>query len=162
IDSTGQTFNKDGASPSASNPASFNPWPTIHREDFNNNYSGVFDWVLNNKTYSNITAGDYSNGTGSKDGDYFPGIRRTFSTTNVKYVDVRPELQHPSGYAENPSNTFTLFDNYKRYSVSGDITRYADWNGQHAFKTGVQVEQIGNDANFGNQDQNVAVVWNGT
>ena len=141
------------------NVATFNPRSQTHGEGYNHAYSGILDWNLSPKMYANLTVGFMGAGSGNI-GDYFHGIRRQFSGSNINYLDVPPDLQHPSGYADNPTNSFTVKDNYSRMAASGDLTRFANWNGQHAFKMGVQYERIGNDVNQGQQFPNVSVVWN--
>ena len=154
--------NGDTLGISSQNPATFNPQSGVHRVDANDSYSASVDWVIDTKTYANITGGYL--GADSKDtgGDYYHGVRRTFSGSNINYLDVPPELQHPSGYADNPLNSFRVKDNYMRANISGDLTRFVEWRGQHAFKGGFQYERIGNDVNTGQQEPNVALFWNGT
>ncbi len=145
---------------SNSNAATFNPRSEVHRVDRNDSYSTSIDWVIDNKTYANVTGGYL--GAFSKDtgGDYFHGIRRTFSGSNIGYLDVPPELQFASGYADNLRNTFRVKDNYTRCNIGGDLTRFVEWRGQHAFKGGFQYERLGNDVNFGAQHPNVTIFWN--
>ena len=75
-------------------------------------------------------------------------------------LDVPLDLQHANTYTDNNSNAFTVADNYNRFNISGDITRYANWHGQHAFKGGFQYERLGNDVNQGDQAPNVVLSWN--
>ena len=82
------------------------------------------------------------------------------AASNIGLLDVPADLQHASGYADNQSNTFTVKDDYSRFNISGDLTRFANWKGQHAFKIGMQFERLGNDVNKGQQFPNVAIIWN--
>lgn len=164
VDTASFTVDDNGNTMAISNAsaATFNPRSQVYSAGYNNSYSATFDWMLSPKTYTNFTTGYLSSGSGSKGGDYYHGVRRTFSGSNIGYLDVPPELQHPSGYADNLVNSFTVKDNYNRFNLSGDLTRYSDWRGQHAFKFGVQYERIANDVNQGQQFPNVSIVWNGT
>lgn len=144
---------------SSSNATSFNPRPTVYTAGFNNSYTASFDWVANNRLYANVTGGYLAYGSGSEGGDYYRGTRRTFSTTNVNLLDVPASLQQLSGFADNNSNSFTLFDNYKRMSLNSDVTMFRDWKGEHAFKFGVQVERIANEVSSGQQHPNIAFSW---
>lgn len=152
IDSTNGT--------SSSNATLFNPRPTTYTGSFNDSYSASFDWTVNSRMYANVTAGYLGYGSGTKGGDYYHGTRRTFSTTNVNLLDVPASLQQLSGFADNPSNTFTRYDDYSRLSLNSDVTMYREWKGQHAFKFGVQVERIENQASSGQQHPNIAFNWN--
>lgn len=145
---------------SASNATLFNPRPTTYTGSFNDAYTLAFDWTVNDRMYANVTAGYLGYGSGTKGGDYFHGTRRTFSTTNVGLLDVPASLQQLSGFADNPSNSFTRYDDYARWSVNSDITMFREWRGQHAFKFGVQVERIENSVSSGQQHPNIAFSWN--
>jgi outer membrane receptor protein involved in Fe transport len=147
---------------SNSNAATFNPRSGVHREDANDSYSASVDWIIDNKTYANVTGGYLGANSRDTGGDYYHGIRRTFSGSNINYLDVPANLQFASGYADNLSNGFRVKDNYNRANVSGDLTRFVEWRGQHAFKGGFQFERIGNDVNTGSQFPNVTIFWNGT
>jgi hypothetical protein len=66
-------------------------------------------------------------------GDYYHGTRRTFATTNVNLLDVPPNLQQISGYADNNSNSFNKQNDFSRITS----TRHDEvlhWHGQHAVK----------------------------
>lgn len=157
VDSNGNTLGI-----SNSNASLFNPRSTLHTERSGHNYAAAFDWNVGANTYANVTGGYYSRNSGSRGGQYYEGIRRVFSGTNIGYLDVPAELQHPANYADNISNSYTAFDNEARFSINGDVTRYLEFKGQHAIKAGMQLERIYNDVNTGQQFPNVTVVWNGT
>jgi hypothetical protein len=156
VDENGNTIARAATSV---NPATFNPRNPVYAKGYNDAYSATVDWNLTPRMYANFTMGYMGSGSGNV-GDYYHGIRRQFGSSNVNYLDVPPDLQHVSGYADNPSNSFTVRDNYSRLAGSGDLTRFANWNGQHAFKMGVQFERIGNDVNQGQQHPNVSLQWN--
>jgi outer membrane receptor protein involved in Fe transport len=147
---------------STASAATFNPRSAVYTEQRQNAYSGVLDWVANDKTYVNVTAGFIGYGLNSAGGDYYHGTRRTFSTTNVGQAGVPAEFQNPSGFADNNSNSFTVADNYDRFNLQADITRFASWKGEHAFKIGGLYERIGNYADLGQQHVNIAFQWNQT
>jgi outer membrane receptor protein involved in Fe transport len=175
------TLNDDGTTigTSTSNPANFNPRPGIYPIGYNNSYSGTADWTVNSKTFASITAGFLGSGAGNTGGDYNHNIRRVFGTSNFTCksgtqtadpwpqicgtpLDIPAQFQAASGFADGASNSFTVRDNYNRFNISGDVTRYANWRGQHAFKAGFQYERIGNDVNQGQQFPNVSLRWNQT
>ena len=144
---------------SSSNATSFNPRPTVYTKSFNNSYTASFDWVANNRMYANLTGGYLGYGSGSAGGDYFRGTGRSFGSTNVGLLDVPASLQQLSGFSENPSNSFTKYDNYGRFTLNSDLTMFRDWKGEHAFKFGVQLERISNEVSSGAQHPNISFSW---
>jgi hypothetical protein len=147
---------------STASAATFNPRSPVFTEQSQNAYSGILDWVLNEKTYVNVTGSFLGYGLHSAGGDYYHGTRRTFATTNVGQAGVPVEFQNPVNFADNNSNSFTVADNYDRFNLSADVTRFADWKGQHSFKIGGLYERIGNYADLGQQHVNIAFQWNQT
>ncbi len=147
---------------SNSNANSFNPRSELYTQQFQNAYSGVLDWVATDRTFVNLTAGYIHYGLGSEGGDYYHGTRRTFSTTNIGLAGVPESLQRVSGFADNNSNSFTETDEYERFNLSLDATRYVHWKGDHAFKIGGLYERIGNLVDLGQQNPNIAFSWGST
>jgi hypothetical protein len=144
---------------STANPALWNPRSQIYSHGYENTYSVSTDWTASNRFYMNVTAGRYFDGSGNRGGDYYHGTRRTFSGTNVGLLDVPAEFQRVSGFADNPSNSFTLLDDYSRNFLNLDATLFREWRGQHAFKFGTQFERLGNATDSGEQHQNMSFVW---
>jgi hypothetical protein len=60
-----------------------------------------------------------------------------------------PEIQHVQGFSSNPSNFQTFFDVWERKSASVDGSFFVNLAGSHAFKAGVQYEEIMNDVDYG-------------
>ena len=147
---------------STASAATFNPRSAVFTDQYSNAYSGIVDWVATSKTYVNVTAGFLGYGLNSAGGDYYHGTRRTFSTTNVGLAGVPAEFQNVNGFADNNSNSFTVADNYTRFNLSMDVTRFAHWKGDHSFKIGGLYERIGNFADLGQQHVNIAFNWNQT
>ncbi len=145
---------------STSNASTFNPRSTVRTDSFVDSYSGTIDWVLNNKFFVALQGGYFGYGSGSAGGDYNHNTRRTFSTSNVGFKDVPASLQQLSGYADGASNSFTVKDNYSRIVVDANATWFGRWKGDHAIKFGALYERLGNDADSGNQAQNIAFSWN--
>jgi len=145
---------------SNSNAATFNPRATTFAAGFNDSYVGVFDWTASNSTFIQVTGGFLGYGSHTEGGDYYHGIRRTFSTSNINYLDVPPNLQQNSGYADNLSNTFSVQNDFDRLTLDASATKFFNWRGQHSVKAGVQLERFGNVVNNGQQFPNVAISWN--
>jgi outer membrane receptor protein involved in Fe transport len=152
VDDNGNRF-------SATNPSTLNPRPTTYTYTYENTYSGTLDWTVNNRMYVNMTAGYYFDGSGTRGGDFFHGTRRTFNGTNIGLLDVPANFQQLSGFADNPSNNFTVKDDYSRFFVNADATFFRNWKGQHAFKVGTQFERLGNASDSGSQFPNIQFNW---
>jgi len=142
------------------NATTFNPRSPVYTESFSNSYSLVTDWSVSNTTYVNITGGYLGYGSHSTGGDYFHGIHRQFSTSNINYLDVPANLQGTTNFSDSASNSFSVQNDFSRFNVNADITRFMNWRGQHAVKAGVQLERFGNTVNNGQQYPNVLLNWN--
>lgn len=145
---------------SNSNATSFNPRSTLRTDQFVDSYSGTIDWVANNKFFVALQGGYFGYGSKNAGGDYYHGTRRTFSQSNVGFLDVPATLQQLSGYAENIPNSFSVQDNYSRVMVDANATWFARAKGDHAIKFGALYERLGNDADSGQQFPNIAFSWN--
>jgi outer membrane receptor protein involved in Fe transport len=150
----------DGSS--TSNAATFNPRSTIRSDAKSDGYSAIADFTASNSLFWNVTASTFKSDTFSAGGDYNHGIRRTFTTTNVGLAGVPANLQQISGFADGAANTFNAQDQYTRSKISSDLTWFKRAKGDHAIKFGFLYERIGNVANLGQQNTNIALNWNGT
>lgn len=141
---------------STTSAATFNPRSQLFTEQFQNAYSGTLDWTATDRTFVSVVAGYLGYGSHQAGGDYFHGTRRTFGTTNVNFLDVPASLQNVSGFAENNPNSFTTQDDYKRFDLTVDLTRFM---GKHTVKIGGLYERIGNFVKLGQQHVNIAFNW---
>jgi hypothetical protein len=161
-------INADGTSNST--PSQF---PMTNRTDsFNDSYSGVVDWVLNNRTFVNVTTAYLTYG-GKGVGTFSDAQRHVFNgTTNVcnpnaapgssgcPFPEIPASLQQLSGYSDFPSSNRMVRDDLSRFNVNSDITRYLNWRGQHTVKAGVQFEHIANSVLSGAQAETIDLFWN--
>ncbi len=145
---------------STSNAATFNPRSPVYTARFNDAYSGVFDWTVNNTTYLNVSAGYLGYGNNSQGGDFYHGVRRTFITSNINYLDVPASLQQNTNFSDNASNAYSLMNDFTRFNVNMDATKFVNWKGAHSIKAGLQLERFGNQVNNGDQFPNVRLNWN--
>ena len=156
---------------STQNPATFPG--VLYNTTFTNSYRLINDWVVSPKLYVNVTGGFLKYGSkGQTLTEFNTSTRRTFSGSNIcnpsatpgssgcPFPDIPANLQQPNGYADGNVNTRTVRDDYSRFNLSGDMTYYADWKGQHTFKGGMQYERLGNDVLSGQQAPNIALNWN--
>jgi Carboxypeptidase regulatory-like domain/TonB-dependent Receptor Plug Domain len=135
----------------------------LQRSDFRDDQAtGVIDWVVNSKTYINVTTSRLFYGSHNAGAEQNNNIVRTFSGSNVGLLDVPASLQQPNGYADGPGNAWAVKDNYGRFNVNADVTRYAHFKGEHAFKAGFQWERITNDVDTGQRAPNIALSWDAT
>jgi TonB dependent receptor/Carboxypeptidase regulatory-like domain/TonB-dependent Receptor Plug Domain len=141
---------------STSNPALFPS--VIRRDSSNDSYSGVLDWVVDNRTYVNITTTRFK--TGQHDvGQFSTALRHTFQASNFQFPEIPAALQQQSGFADNPSSTQFVRGNLSRFNFNADVTRYGTWRGQHTLKGGLQVERIRDDTLSGEQAATVQLFW---
>ena len=145
---------------STTNAATFNPRATTYTARFNDWYSGTFDWTASPSMFVSISGGYFGNGAHTEGGDYYHGVRRTFSTSNINYLDVPANLQQTVNFADNLPNTFNEQNDFSRLNFNVDATKFFDWKGQHSVKMGVQLERFGNVVDNGQQFPNVALSWN--
>jgi hypothetical protein len=143
---------------STSNPALFPG--TIISDTFDNFYVGTLDWVLNSRLFANVAVGvfDYGQdgfGAGTQ-------LRHVFGASNFQYSDIPASLQQVNGYADYPSSSVTVYDNFLRNTVTGDLTYYFSRWGDHALKGGIQVERIGNERLGGAQYPTITLNWGAT
>ena len=139
-----------------------NPNTQKHAEYVNDQATGVVDWVVNAKTYVNVTSSRLYYNTHDAGGLRNDNIVRSFSASNIGLLDVPASLQQISGYTDNPTNSWSVQDAYGRMNVNADITRYGHFKGEHAFKGGLQFERIQNDVDTGQRAQNISFQWNST
>jgi Carboxypeptidase regulatory-like domain/TonB-dependent Receptor Plug Domain len=136
----------------------------LKRSDFKDDQAtGVIDWVVNSKTYVNVTAARLFYGSHDAGATQNNSIVRNFNaTTNIGLAGVPANLQQPSGYNDGPTNSWAVKDNYGRINVNADVTRYGHWKGEHALKGGFQWERIENDVDTGSRAANVLLSWDKT
>jgi hypothetical protein len=81
---------------STSNPALF---PSVVRRDSSNDsYSGVLDWVVDNRTYVNVTTTRFK--TGQHDvGQFSTAVRHLFQASNFQFPEIPPSLQNVNQFA---------------------------------------------------------------
>ena len=140
---------------STSNPALFPG--TIYRDTFDNFYAGTFDWVMSPALFANVAVGvfDYGmNETGAG-----TDLRHVFGASNFQYPEIPASLQNVNGYADFPSSSMIVYDDFLRSTITGDLTYFANKWGRHTIKTGVQYERISNSRLGGAQYPTISLNW---
>ena len=80
-------------------------FPSKTRTDqFNDSYSGVFDWVANNQTYVNVTTTYFTYGS-HEEGEFSDKLRHTFQASNFQFAEIPAALKQASGFADFRSSS---------------------------------------------------------
>jgi outer membrane receptor protein involved in Fe transport len=144
---------------STSNANSFNPRSSVFTEQFQNAYSGSVDWTVTRSFFVNAITSYLGYGQHSAGGTFHPGTRRVFSSSNVGLLDVPANFQNVSGFFDNNSNSFAVADDYQRFNIDLNATKFLNFKGEHAFKVGGLYERIGNFVNTGAQHPVINLNW---
>jgi hypothetical protein len=143
---------------STANPALF-PGQIIE-DNFDNFYVGTLDWVVTPKLYANIAVGAFDYGIhGFGAGTQ---LRHVFGASNFQYPEIPANLQNVNAYADFPASSVTVFDDFLRNTITGDLTYYGNKWGTHMLKTGVQYERISNGRQGGAQYPTITLNWGQT
>ena len=130
----------------------------IRRDSSNDSYSGVVDWVVDSKTYVNVTTTRFK--VDQHDvGTFSDALRHTFQASNFQFTDIPSSLQKVNGFADNPSSSRFIRGGLSRFNFNVDASRYANWRGQHTIKGGLQVERVVDDTLSGEQAATVQLFW---
>ncbi|MGQ0737035.1 MAG: carboxypeptidase regulatory-like domain-containing protein, partial [Acidobacteriota bacterium] len=106
---------------STANPTAFPG--TIVLDTFDNFYTGSLDWVLSQRLYANVSVGVFDYGThGAGAGTQ---LRHVFGASNFQYPEIPVELRNVNAYFDNPSSSVTVYDDFLRNTVTGDVSYYA-------------------------------------
>lgn len=119
--------------------------------------SGQADYTMTSNFLVSLRAGYF------RENDHDFGIpsdtRFSFATTNIGMAGVPASEQHPTGYANIPTNSATVYDILDRKFVQADATWFAHGAGEHQIKGGIQADLRGDNINSGNQAQNITLNW---
>ncbi len=130
------------------------------RNDFNDSYSGMLDWVVRPNWYVSFTGGYYATDTETLGNG--TAIRHSMDGNISVFPNVPANLIQPSGYTDNPANTRTTRDKLSRALFNVTNTWYVSGKGQHAIKAGVRYERIGNDRLSGQVEPTITFHWDQT
>jgi len=147
-------FEPDGTS--TSNPNT--DYASTGSNDWNNSYSGTFDWSVNPKWFVNFTGGYFyydretlGNGT---------AIVHSFANENSMFPEIPVNLRQQSGYTDNKSSAKTARDLQGRYLFGGTSTHFLRAKGEHTLKAGFRFERIINDVYNGQLEPTISFNWN--
>jgi hypothetical protein len=142
----------NGLDPAGTNYSKVSEFP-------NYSVSGNLDWVASSKLLFGIRGGYYMSDQHDSNVTEEPQYRWT-NTNNIGFLDVPASLQRPTGFTSIPTNTKVTRDQQTRLYFQADSTVYARAGGEHQFKFGVQMDQVGNNVLSGESRQRVSIFWN--
>lgn len=143
---------------STSTPDQF-PSP-LASDTFDDSYSAVFDVVVSNRLYVNLTTGFWTYGTRGRGAG--TALQHSFGASNFQFPDIPDALKNVNNYTDQRSSSRTVFDDYARMGVNGDATYYKSWRGQHSLKAGFQFERLSNEVLAGAQAPTITLNWDAT
>jgi hypothetical protein len=120
----------------------------------------VLDWIVTPKLYANVAVGAFDYGTNG----YGAGtqLRHVFGASNFQYPEIPAALQNVNAYADFPSSSQTVYDDFLRNTITSDLTYYANRWGEHTIKGGFQYERISNSRLGGAQYPTITLNWGQT
>ncbi len=134
----GNLPNKNGSTPA-------NADLSVVTEFETSSYSAYADWIPSDKFYLSGRAGFYS--TDSKDHG-LDASEQIFFRNNPYPIPGSP-LFRPAGYTSFPGNSNINKDLWERQAASLDGNLFVNGLGSHAFKAGIQTEDITNKVSRG-------------
>lgn len=127
----------------------------------NDSISGNLDWLATQNLALSFRGGQFV--YDSQDSGTPTDVWYGFSTLSVGAPgDLFPEsgITQPIGYQNISSNVGAAYDKFTRDTIEGDLTYYASgFGGDHTFKTGIQVADIGNKTLNGYQNTRILFYW---
>jgi hypothetical protein len=148
----------DGQDPEGTSYTPIATWPTW-------SLSGQADWIARSDLYFGFRAGyyyaDYYDQNIANEPRFWFNPVGNIGFVGTDGVPVPPELQHGAGFSSVPTNWSTTFDKQKRFYAQADGTWYANLAGQHTFKGGVQIDNLGNEVLDGELRPRVTIRWGG-
>ncbi len=135
---------------------------SVGRINPNESYSGHLDWLVNQKVALSFRGGNFlydEQDVGAPSDIWWGFSTGSAGAPGELYPEMPAEFQGPLGMA-SVNNLGTAFDEFTRDTVEGDLTYYAsDFGGDHTFKLGAQMAQIGNKTLSGYQNTRILFYW---
>jgi hypothetical protein len=123
----------------------------------NSTVSGSIDHVVSSNFFMSVRGGMFRSNVTTE--GIHDGPRFTFDRTNLGMAGVPADLQRATGFANVPTNSRSDKDIQRRLNAQLDASYFVSWGGQHAFKGGVQFDQIANDVESGETGNLVRLFW---
>jgi hypothetical protein len=134
-----------GSLPSPQGTDSFsNNWSQQGWFNSNNILAGQFDYLASSNLVFSFRGGYTYNGYNNMYG--IPAVTAIYYSGDSTTVPP-PDLQAPNGWIQQAVGA-TLFDQNRRTNLNADLSYVVNWHGQHTFKGGWQMNQLGNDVDI--------------
>jgi len=131
---------------------------TLERENWA--YSGYADFIASPEWYFSARGGRYYDNLSQGGIPSDPQINfRGGSPCAIPGLD--PALCKPQGFNTVPTNSAITEDSYQRDNFDADVSWFPTFAGTHRFKAGVQLTNLKNNVDSGNQNYYIRTYWNG-
>jgi outer membrane receptor protein involved in Fe transport len=124
------------------------------------------DYIVSPKLFFSARAGYFLQDTNTSNN--FQGDRFVYQSSNIGGCNGCPaipaQFQGPTGFSNSSiaSQTELVRDKFTRMSFQTDATWFADLGGKHAFKAGVQYDQVKNDVLTRETGNWIRLYWGGS
>jgi Carboxypeptidase regulatory-like domain/TonB dependent receptor len=146
----------DGTSTSNANT----DYASSGRNDWNDSYSGVVDWLVRPNWYLNLSGGYFMTDTETLGNG--TAIQHSMNGNISVFPNVPANLVQPNGYVDNKSSSKTTRDKLARTYFNAANTWFLNKKGQHAIKAGARFERVANDRLAGQIEPTITFNWNQT
>lgn len=141
----------------SANPAAYNG-QTLERENWS--FSGYADFIATPEWYFSARGGRYydnlSQGGVPKD----PFVWFAAGSPSL-FPGIDPALVRPAGFRSPvSSNSAITEDSYQRDNMDFDVSWFPTFMGTHRIKAGVQITNLNNAVDSGNQNYLIRTYWN--
>jgi hypothetical protein len=173
----GSTF-ADGSSTNGFNTATWDSdpekfkdrWERTGQNDRNDLYSANLDWGITQRLFANIQGGYLAYDTRSVPEFAGTQLIHSFSGSNTcvgaagsatcPFPQIPENLRQVSGYADNKSTSQTVQNLFDRAYLNANTSWFTSFAGNHEFKFGARLEQLGNAVDSGARQPTVTLTWN--
>jgi hypothetical protein len=141
----GQSNNSSGT-----DPTTFRQEQGVVRPDSVWTFGG--DWTVNSRLIVTARYGYWfynSRDIGLPSGTRYSYVGTAVGAKSLGGAPVPPAYAQPDGFSNIQSNFKTIFDAYKRKSLSTDVSWFRSFWGTHSFKFGYSNNKLANDLNKG-------------
>jgi hypothetical protein len=172
------SFFADGTSTNGYNTAAWDSDPEKFRDRWertggnnrNDLYSANLDWGITDRLFANIQGGYLAYDNTSVPEFAGTALIHSFSTGNLcsgvpgstscPHPQIPDNLRQASGYTDNKSTSQTVKNLFDRTYLNANTSWFTSFLGDHQFKFGVRLEQLGNSVDSGARQPTISINWN--
>ena len=133
------------------------PGQTLERENWS--YSGYADFIATPEWYFSARGGRYYDNLSQGGIPSDPYVWFAGGSPSL-YPGIDPALVRPAGFRTLASNTAITEDSYQRDNFDADVSWFPTFAGTHRIKGGVQLTNLSNTVDSGNQNYLIRTYWN--